>query len=244
MAVGGLLTSAVLLWRARPVLSPGKADPGLGQIWRRHWDYGRWALATSVLLWIPSNIYLPLLSAFGGMASAGEMKALTNLALPVGQTATALSLLFQTLASRMYHEHGAGRVKAFSGQVTLLYVGGAAVYWALAVAFRQQAVHLLYGGNYAGLAGLLPWLGLASLLQIAIAGPSIGLRAMQSPASVFVAYAVSGAVSVLAGVPLTWAFGLRGVIASMMAASLAGLAASYVLLYRKAGRSEQVSCEG
>ena len=49
----------------------------------------------------------------------------------------------------------------------------------------------------------------------------------------FAAYCASGAVSVLAGAPLTCAFGLRGVIGSMIAASLAGLAASYTLLYRR-----------
>jgi hypothetical protein len=109
------------------------------------------------------------------------------------------------------------------------------------IIFRRELVSGLYGGNYGGLPQLVPLLALASIVQISIAGPCIGLRAMQSPASIFVAYCASGAVSVLGGVPLTWAFGLRGVICSMVAASLTGLAASYVLLLRRTEKAAALS---
>src|SRR4029077_20828174 len=131
-------------------LSLKKADPNLREAWGQHWQYGRWALATSVLLWTPSNIYLPMLGAFGGMASAGELKALTNLALPVGQTATALSLLFQSHASHVLEKRGAQGLEGFSWKVTTLYAGGAAAYWIVVTVFRQEMVSVLYGGNSGG----------------------------------------------------------------------------------------------
>jgi O-antigen/teichoic acid export membrane protein len=101
------------------------------------------------------------------------------------------------------------------------------------VIFRAQIVHFLYGGHYENLVALVPWLALASVLQISLAGPSIGLRAMESPASVFVAYAASGAVAVLVGIPLTWALGVQGVIVSMMLSSVVGFAVALYLLHRK-----------
>ncbi len=237
MAIGALLTSILSLLRLKPILRLRKASPSLQETWQQHWNYGRWALATSALLWVPSNIYFPVLSSFSGLARAGELKALINLTLPIANVATALSLLFQTYASRIHHTHGAGRLRTFAGKVTLLYAAGGVIYWVLLVAFRQQVVHFLYAGNYQDLAPLVPWLAVASILQMSIAGPTIGLRAMESPASVFVAYCASSAVSFLVGIPLAWRFGVRGVVLAMMASSLMGLVASYALLKRKEGRT-------
>lgn len=233
MAFGALMTSAFSLFRLKPTYRLKHLSPSLKESWGEHWNYGRWALAASALLWIPSNFYYPVLSGFHGMASAGELKALLNLALPIGHTATALSLLFQPYASRMNHEHGSGRLRSFTGKISLLYAGGGVAYWCLLVVFRTQIVHLMYGGNYDNLAKFVPWLALASVLQISIAGPAIGLRAMESPASVFVAYAASAAVAIFVGVPIVWALGVQGVIISMMLASLAGLIVGTFLLKRK-----------
>ena len=233
MAFGALMTSAFSMLRLKPILRLRHLAPSLRESWSEHWIYGRWSLATAALLWLPSNFYFPVLSASAGMAGAGELKALLNLALPIGHTATALSLLFQPYASRINHQNGSGRLKIFTGKISLLYAGGGLAYWSLLVIFRAPLVHFLYGGHYQNLVTLVPWLALASVLQISVAGPSIGLRAMESPASVFVAYAASGAVAVLAGIPLTMALGVQGVIISMMLSSVVGFAVATYLLYRK-----------
>jgi O-antigen/teichoic acid export membrane protein len=125
-------------------------------------------------------------------------------------------------------------LRSFTGKISLLYAGGGIAYWSLLVIFRAQLVHFLYGGHYQNLVALVPWLALASVLQISLAGPSIGLRAMESPASVFVAYAASGAVAILAGIPLTMALGVQGVIISMMLSSVVGFTVAMFLLHRKA----------
>ncbi len=233
MGIGALLTSVLLLLRLKPILHLRNAAPGVKETLERHWKYGRWSLAGSVVLWIPTNIYFPVLTTFSGMAQAGELKALVNLALPVGQTATALSLLFQTIASRLHQEEGAVPLEGLTRKISSLYAAGAIAYWLLLTIFRHQVVHLLYGGNYGNLAQFVPWLAVASVLQVAMAGPAIGLRAMESPASVFVAYAASSAVATLVGIPLTWALGVRGVMLAMMASSLTGVSVAYALLLRK-----------
>jgi O-antigen/teichoic acid export membrane protein len=234
MAFGALMTSAFSMLRLKPILRLRHLAPSLRESWSEHWSYGRWSLATAALIWLPSNFYFPVVSASAGMAGAGELKALLNLALPMGHTATALSLLFQPYASRINHQHGSGPLRSFTGKISLLYAGGGIAYWSLLVIFRAQLVHFLYGGHYQNLVALVPWLALASVLQISLAGPSIGLRAMESPASVFVAYAASGAVAVLAGIPLTMALGVQGVIISMMLSSVVGFTVAMFLLHRKA----------
>jgi O-antigen/teichoic acid export membrane protein len=236
MGFGALLTSMFLLIRLNPTLRLRKLSPSLRETYGQHWDYGRWALATAALLWIPSNFYFPVLSAYNGMSSAGELKALMNLTLPIANIGTALSLLFQPYAARMHQEQGFSKLRLFSGKVTFLYILGSGLYWGVLVLFRGQAIHFLYGAKYENLESLIPWLAIASTFQLAIAGPTIGLRAMESPSSVFVACGVSSCVTVLAGIPLSAAFGLRGVILSMILSSLTCVAIAFVMLNLKEKR--------
>src|SRR6266446_4262703 len=86
MAIGALATGFFLLSQIKKVLPPDTARPPKArEAWCKHWEYGRWALAVSVVTWIPYYMYYPLVSAFGGMAQAGRLRALMNLALPMEQ---------------------------------------------------------------------------------------------------------------------------------------------------------------
>jgi O-antigen/teichoic acid export membrane protein len=233
MGLSALLTSALLLAQLRQSLPRNKATPDLKSIWRQHWRYGRWALGSSVATWVPSNICYAAVSGFFGIASAGELKALLNLALPVGHTATALSLLLQSHAARIHLQEGTVGIRSLTRRMTQLLSAGALFYWAGLVFFSHQAVHLLYGGNYEAIAHLMPWLALASVLQVAICGPGIGLRAMGSPASVFLAYLASSTISVLVGIPLIWKLGVPGVIVAMILSNFLAMMVAFSLLRRK-----------
>jgi O-antigen/teichoic acid export membrane protein len=233
MGLGALITGVLLLTQLRRSLPRNRATPSLKSIWRQHWRYGRWALASSVATWVPTNLCFPVISAFCGIASAGELKALLNLALPVGHTATALSLLLQSYAARIHRQDGAAGIRSLTRQITQLLAAGALVYWCGLVLFGPQAVHLLYGGNYGAIAHLVPWLALASVLQVAICGPGIGLRAMESPASVFLAYLASSTVAVAVGIPLTWKLGVQGVVVAMIFSNFLAVWVAFGLLRRK-----------
>jgi len=235
MGLSALITSVLLLAQLRRSLPEDQATPSLKSIWKRHWRYGRWALASSVATWVPTNVCFLIVSALCGIASAGELKALLNLALPVGHTATALSLLVQSYAARINRQQGAAGIRSLTRQITGLLTAGAFLYWGGLVLFGSQVVRLLYAGNYGGIAALLPWLALASILQVAICGPAIALRAMESPASVFLAYLASSTVAIAAGIPLTWKLGVRGVIVSMIFSNLLAVCAGFGLLRRKQG---------
>lgn len=79
----------------------------------------------------------------------------------------------------------------------------------------------------------MPWLALASVLQVAICGPGIGLRAMGSPASVFLAYLASSTISVLVGIPFIWKLGVPGVIVAMVLSNFLAVSVAFSLLRRK-----------
>jgi O-antigen/teichoic acid export membrane protein len=64
-------------------------------------------------------------------------------------------------------------------------------------------------------------------------GPAIMLRAIESPDSIFYARVVASVLSLVVGVPATWAFGLWGVVWSVIVANIAAFLISMYILQRK-----------
>jgi len=218
MAIAGIVTAILQFIRLKPRFV-GLPDVALKRVCREHWEYGRWILASSFVVWIPSNFYYLLFSGHSMISAAAELRALLNLTLPVGQTASALSLLAQPYVARRQGDLGSSAVVPLVHKVTVLYAAGAALYWIIVIIFKTQALHALYGNKYGALGSLVPWLGLSSILAVAAHGPGIGLRAIRSPASVFTAFCASSAISLAVGIPATLAFGTRGSVATLLLAN-------------------------
>src|ERR1700728_2179691 len=234
MAIGALGTGLFLLSQIKKALPPDTCDaPTPAQAWRKHWEYGRWALGVSVVTWIPYYMYYPLVSMFSGMAQAGQLRAVMNLSLPLEQSYTALSILFLPYAARVCREKGIASSGPLVRRITLLFVAGAVVYWAILIPFKSVAFHILYGGKYMELAPLIPYVAVGTTLWSAAFGPAIMLRAIESPDSIFYARVVASVLSLVVGVPATWAFGLWGVVWSVIVANIAAFLISIYILQRK-----------
>jgi O-antigen/teichoic acid export membrane protein len=235
MAIGALGAGVYLLTQVNKALPPDTVKaPTAGQAWRKHWEYGRWALAVSVVTWIPYYMYYPLVSAFSGMAQAGQLRALMNLSLPMEQSYTALSILFLPYAARVCREKGIASSGPLVRRITLLFVVGAVAYWAVLIPFKSYVFHVLYGGKYTEVAHFIPYVALGTTLWAAAFGPAILLRAIESPDSIFYARIVASVLSLLIGVPATKAFGLWGVVWSIIVANFAAFLISMYILRRKA----------
>jgi len=234
MAIGALGTGLFLLSQVNKALPPDTAQgPTAAQAWHKHWEYGRWALAVSVVTWIPYYMYYPLVSAFSGMAQAGQLRALMNLSLPMEQTYTALSILFLPYAARICREKGVSSAGPLVRRITMLFVAGALAYWAVLIPFKGTVFHILYGGKYMEVAPLIPYVALGTTLWSAAFGPAILLRAIESPDSIFYARIVASVLSLVIGVPATKVFGLWGVVSSIIVANLAAFLISMYILQRK-----------
>ena len=245
ISVGALLTCALLFYRLRPALRSSHVTVRTGEVWRRHWGYGRWALASAVASWIPAYIYYPLLTSFSGMAHSGEFKALMNLVLPMQQMQAALSMLFLPYASRVYAEQGREGAISISARLTLLSLASAMVYWVAIISAKETVFHLLYSGKYMEVAYLVPAIAIGSLLWSAVCGSAIVLRAMASPRSVFVAFVASSVVSLAIGIPATRAYGIVGSVWGTNLADAGALLMVLWLLRRKiVSRPELVGVEG
>jgi O-antigen/teichoic acid export membrane protein len=237
MGIGGLVSAIVLLIYLGFRLQSTQADPTLRETWDRHWRYGRWALGANAMMWIPINIFYPLLSKFAGLAQAGELKALMNFAAPMLQTCAALSSLMLPYTARMLEQRGNGGANAALKRMTLICVACAIPYWIVLLVFKGPAFHFLYSGRYSSVMDLLPITALVSVLGSAFFGPAIVLRSLESPASVFGAVTISSVVALVVGIPLTRSLGVAGALWGMVISEGLAFVAAAVMVRRKARSS-------
>ena len=225
MGLAALITGIVLLIGVQRGLSGSGPAPAVSEAWHRHWRYGRWALASCIAGWLPSYIYFPLLSSFASMEQSGQLKALMNLTMPFEQTKGALMMLVLPFAANVVARDGKAGARMLGIRLTLLGMVGAIAYWAVIIPLQKPVFHALYSGRYLDVAYLLPALALGQIFWSATFGPQVALRAMESPLSVFVGLAAATVASLVVGVPLTWAYGLKGAIWGSNAADIFSLAA-------------------
>jgi O-antigen/teichoic acid export membrane protein len=233
MGLAALVSCVIMVFQLNARLEPATGRPHLRATWGKHWEYGRWALATCVVGWIPNYVYIPLVSSFSGMAAAGELRALMNLAAPVLQTYAALSMLFLPYAARVQNKNGRKAAQALNRRLAFLFVAGSVAYWAVLIPLKQPLFHFLYNGKYMESAYLIPLFALETTIWSASLGPAILLRAMESPRSLFVANGAASAVAVVIGIPATRYFGLQGVIWSMIGANFLYVVVAFMLFGRK-----------
>ena len=232
MGVAALSASVFLLWRLKPTMRRSSAID-MSSVAKQHWKYGRWALASTLVTWLPWNVYYSVLAHYQTMERVGEYRAMMNLFLPLGQMLGALSLLAHPIVAGKRQGKGETGVLSQGREITAIYGAGSAFYWLLVIGLRRPLFSLLYGGHFQSVVDVLPWLAVASLFWFAGFAPPIALRAVQSPASVFLLYGAASIVTLTVGVPATKVFGLRGVVAGTLLASVTALLAGLVLIHVK-----------
>lgn len=238
MAIAALGTGLYLLSQVKKALPPDSAaPPTTREAWKKHWEYGRWALAVSVVTWIPNYMYYPLVTSFFGIGAAGQLRAIMNLSLPLEQSYMALSILFLPWAARRCKERGPSESGPLVGRITLLFVGGALAYWAILIPLGHPAFQLLYKSKYIELIPLLPYVALGAILWAASFGPAILLRALEAPDSIFYSRIAASVLSIVVGIPATRAYGLKGVVWSLIIANFSAFWISLYILRRKARTS-------
>lgn len=185
-----------------------------------HWQYGRWASATTVLMWVPLNLFFVVLSVLVNFEATAAFKALSNLVLPLLQANAALgSLLLPALALRARNHE---QFKKLLRTSLALFAAGACTYSLVIGAFGGELVHLIYGGRYDSQANLLGLLLLIPLLDGAMVVLSNALRSLERPDRVFWAQLTVVFFLLTAGVEATRLSGLWGATAGLVVAELLG----------------------
>ena len=233
MGLAALVGGIIMVFQLNAKLEPATEQMYLHETWKKHWEYGKWALGTCIVGWIPTYVYIPLVSKISGLVVTAELRALMNLGGPVLQTFAALSMLFLPYAARVQAEQGRHASKALTRKLTALFVVGATAYWIVLIPLRRPLFNLLYAGKYMDASSLLPLFAAETIIWSAALGPAIVLRAMEYPRSLFFANAAASVVAIVFGIPATRYFGLPGVIWSMVLANVLYVVVTFILLERR-----------
>lgn len=232
MGVAALAASMFLVALIRPEFRRVQCREESMETAKEHWKYGRWALASSFFIWVPWNLYYTVVSSLYGLGAAGELRALLNFSLPMTQTYAALALLMLPRAAGIAQEKGWPGVRREALHIASIFTVIALLYWSVVIRYRVELLSLLYSGQYGEVAGLIPWLAIASIASGTIFGPLCAFRAMRSPSIVCWVYMVSSGVSVAIGIPATRLLGLNGAILGIVVAHVLALLIATLLLMR------------
>jgi O-antigen/teichoic acid export membrane protein len=180
---------------------------------KEHFRYGRWATATQILGFIPTNVYYFLLPSLATVEQSGALRALTNMFMPLIQANTALCLL---LLPAFVRTQGTANGKRLHRWSLLVLAGGPLVYWIIMGSFAHQAINLVYGGKFLEYSSLVWIVGLQPVIAGAAGVYASLLRARGKVNAVFWGGFVAAIGAITFGVALTKTYGLAGVCWSIV----------------------------
>jgi O-antigen/teichoic acid export membrane protein len=211
LAIGAMIaTRPVRLW------SPCRGQT-LREVAAAHWGYGRWAVTTGILMWVPGSIYFLIVPLLAGLEANAALSALRTLVLPALHLNTAFTLLLVPAFARVRQSE---RAKSPVWIALVALVLAAAVYVLLIGLLGRPLMDLLYRGQYTQYAPLSWLIGLIALPAAAIAVLGSALRACERPDRVLWAYVLSTIVTCIFGIPVVAAWGLLGAILGLLAGYL------------------------
>lgn len=236
MGTAGLVSGGALLALLGP-RSPRlhRSNAFLRSIGRAHWRYGRWTTATGLMGWAPGWIWYLVLPAWIGLEAGGTLRALTNLALPMGHALGALGAILVPTFVASRNESAKRYGLLFWGCLVLL--GGAALlYWGVVSYYGETLVTWVYDGKYAAESYLLIILCFVPVVRALGTVADSSLHASERPDLVFYGSLAALALTLSLGLGLTYIYGLAGAAWGNLWAILAMTGLSMVFALRNLRR--------
>lgn len=220
LAVSGTGAAVLGLYLAGVSAAAGRTE--VTNILRRHWGYGRWMTATAGVRWASNELYYVIVGIVLGPAGTGALKALQNVFAPASLFLAGVGNFFLPTASRHARRGTADGLHRLN--VVFASVLGIAtlLYGAAASASPATTLRLLYDGKYLEYAPLLTLLAAGYLLMAVSQAPSLSLRALGRPQTVFVISAACTLISAAAAFPLAARWGLPGAIIAWLSTFVIG----------------------
>lgn len=178
----------------------------------KHWNLGKWLVASSAVGWLSSSIYFPLVASLSGLEATAAFKAIDNLLLPMQQVITALSLIIipkvtaQANRNRLF-------LRNVSIKLTIVFTFLVIIYLLVLYMAKDQLVHFLYGSNtvYIYYLWLLPLVGLSLIVRaVADLGIGVSLRIVERFDVLFKSSVANSVFTITIGSLLVWKYGIFG----------------------------------
>jgi O-antigen/teichoic acid export membrane protein len=214
LAVASAVSAVVLARRLGVAVHP---TPAAREVVRDHWRWGRWAVPSAAVAWVPANVFVYVLPVWHSITATAEFRAGMNLVLPVMHVNAAVGnvLLPSLVRSRGGPEHAAKLRLA-----ALLLVVPNLLYAGLVVLGGDWLAGVLYGGRYEYSALQLVLLACLPLLTIPTFVWGAACRSVERPDLVLVGYVAATVVACTVGIAVVAAAGVTGALAAQGAVSL------------------------
>jgi O-antigen/teichoic acid export membrane protein len=203
-----------------------------------HIKYGKWALGTALLVWIPSNIYYLIIPIFFDLEKSASLKAVMNLVMPLLHTYYALGLFIIPYFSRLISGFNIGRIKKDVYIFLLIFLFPSIIYWLILYIYGFSILNFVYDGGYVDYYRLLIVIGLVPFTSGVTHVYSGLLKSLESPDKIFWSYLAASIVTLTIGIGLIFHFGIIGVAYSMLTSSIVK---SSMMIYYYHKKMHQIS---
>jgi O-antigen/teichoic acid export membrane protein len=188
--------------------------------WKNHWKYARWVLATAFVFQFTTQGYYWLVAGFLSLREVAQLRVIYLLVTPIDQVLGAVTLLVLPAMSFHFASRKMGSFLNFWQRylgatlaITTLFAGAV---WLVG----RRLLHLVYGGKFDEVAGLLSLLVLLPIVMGVGHTMNAALKAMEKPQLVLYAYICAGLATLVSGIPLVGILGLRGAVLGMIFSGL------------------------
>jgi O-antigen/teichoic acid export membrane protein len=214
------------LFTLRGFFSPKKIDK---EILSSHLSYGKWAVPSCALMWIPANIYYIILPFFGYVQMTAILKAQSNLLMPLLQFHAALAT--QLIPTFVQHK-GKPFYNKLVRRILFLQLSISVCYWGLLNIFKNKILLMVYGQNYLFHSEILWILALLPIFTgiISVIGSSI--RSDDRPDQLFWTYLLASLVSVTLGLWMVFEWKLLGVAIAIILSYLVNISTMIYFYFR------------
>jgi O-antigen/teichoic acid export membrane protein len=216
LAILGLASFLVAWWlwrRLRQTNDDSSVPISYADLVTVHWRYGKWALGSGLLGWVPGNIVVLALPLWHSLNAAATLRAALILIMPMLQVIAALTIL---LVPALVQAHTSGKLRSVSTTAMIIFVGFGVAYGPLVIMFGSQLADWIFEDQYQ-FDRLTLWL-LAAIppLTATLAVSSSTLRALERPDWIMWANVAATAVTCVIGLLLVFWWAVDGALVSIL----------------------------
>jgi O-antigen/teichoic acid export membrane protein len=207
---------------------------------RRHWHFSKWLVASALMQWVVSNVFLVTAGAVLGVAAVGALKAAQSILNAVNVLFEGIGNLAPIQAGRCLSAHGIAGLDAYISRLTRWGLIATLAIVLPAAVVPSWILRVIYGQGFGEFGWILAWWAGLTLLSFATQPLQYGLAALEETKPVFVSRLIAALVGISAAFPVTVAFGLPGVMGGITVLTLVQLVVPWIA-YQRVRRALSVS---
>lgn len=207
---------------------------------RRHWHFSKWLVASALMQWVTSNVFLVTAGAVLGVAAVGALKAAQSITNAANVLFEAIGNLAPIQAGRSLSAHGIAGLDAYISKLTRWgLIATLAIVLPTAVV-PSWTLRVIYGQGFGEFGWVLAWCAGLTLFSFVMQPLHYGLAALEETRPVFVSRLVAALVGIFAAFPVAVAFGLPGVMGGITVLALVQVVIPGIA-YQRVRRASSVS---